>query len=543
MGDEGQTSRPVALIIGAGPAGLTAAYELLDRTDVTPIVFEATHAIGGISQTVDHGGNRIDIGGHRFFSKSARVMAWWQNILPLQGAPASDDLLLGRTPPLAAYAPQRAIRARRPSLLPGPDPATTDRVLLVRHRVSRILFLGRFFDYPLSLSRRTVANLGSRRLVRIVLSYLASVLRPVRPERSLEDFMVNRFGRELYRTFFRDYTLKLWGQPASRIKPEWGAQRIKGLSITKALLDPLRKWVDRGRSVDQQGVETSLITRFFYPKLGPGQLWEEVAERVVAAGGTVRRGQRVVQILHRDGRVTGVVVQDQSTGRSETVCGDCCISSMPVRDLVAAMGDAVPPDVRSAASGLQYRDFVTVGVLARRLLVRCEAGARSVNGLILDNWVYVQEPDVRMLRVQIFNNWSPYLVRDPSTVWLGLEYTCDQDDGFWGLADGEIRGFALCELEKIGFVAKEDVLDAVVIRVPKAYPGYFGSYDQLGLVRAYLDPFENLFLVGRNGMHRYNNADHSMLSAMAAVDAIASGETSKDAVWSVNADREYHEGK
>ena len=531
-----------AVIIGAGPAGLTAAYELLDKTDVKPVILEMTGDIGGISRTIDYKGNRIDIGGHRFFSRSDRVMRFWLDILPLQGGPAGDEAAAGSKLPTAEEMFAKYCGGRRGSEdadeRSGPDPEREDKVWLIRRRLSRIFFMRRFFDYPLSLSLRTVAGLGVLRTVRITLSYLKARLFAIRQERSLEDFFINRFGRELYRNFFKDYTQKVWGVPCSRIKPEWGAQRIKGLSIGRAIADAVRALIWRDTSIGQKRTETTLIRHFMYPKFGPGQLWQEVARKIESKGGVLRLGQKVTGLKSRDGRVIEVEVANQKTGETERVSADYFFSSMPVKDLIAAMGDSAPGSVREVAEGLVYRDFITVGLLLKHLKVRNET--KGV-GLVPDNWVYIQEKEVKLGRLQIFNNWSPYMVRDKDTVWLGLEYFCTEGDELWSKSDTEMAGFAAAELASIGIIDAEDVLDSVVIRVEKTYPAYFGSYERFDVIREYVDGFENLFLVGRNGMHRYNNQDHSMLTAMAAVGNVADGSTRKDNVWAINAEGDYHE--
>lgn len=522
------TNEKTVLIIGAGPAGLTAAYELLAHEGFRPIVFEKSRDIGGISKTVRYAGNRIDIGGHRFFSKSDWVMQWWQNVMPLQGQPARDDKLLQRDVPLS-------------SETDAPDPETSDRVMLVRNRLSRILFLRTFFDYPVSLSMNTVKGLGLWRMLKIGVGYMRARLFPIKPEKSLEDFFINRFGKELYGTFFKDYTEKVWGVPCDRIEAAWGAQRIKGLSITKAILHALKQGGKKG-DINQKGVETSLIEQFMYPKLGPGQLWEYVADDIQTRGGEIRFESEIVAIHHDGETITGVTVR-QKDGSETQIAGDYVISTMPVKELIAAMGERVPDTVREVGGGLLYRDFMTVGLLLDKLAIRNATEIPTVNDIVPDNWIYIQEPDVDVGRLQIFNNWSPYLVGDPEKVWVGMEYFCNEGDRLWGMDDETMKAYGIAELEKIGVIRSEDVYDSVVLRVPKAYPAYFGTYDRFETVKTYVDGFENLFLIGRNGMHRYNNMDHSMLSAKQSVENIVNGINDKDNIWNVNAEKEYHETK
>lgn len=522
-------TQPTALIIGAGPAGLTAAYELATRTDIKPVVLEASSMVGGLARTENHNGNRIDIGGHRFFSKSEEVMRWWLDVLPLQRVTAETDI---------------EVRYHKRSAhvhgsVDGPDPEATDRVMLVRPRRSRILHGRRFYDYPLSLSRATLGKLGIARAARIIISYLRSVARPIRDERTLEDFFINRFGRELYHTFFKSYTEKVWGVACDRIGAAWGAQRIKGLSVSRAIRHAVARALRPDGSLAQQGTETSLIERFLYPKLGPGQLWEIVAERVIGLGGEIVLNRQVAGVNWDGSRVTGLDMVDTTSGRAFSLRADHVFSTMPVRDLILAMDTRrpVPDEVRRVAGGLSYRDFISVGVL----LNRDHAASEAARDLANDTWIYVQEPHVQVGRIQVFNNWSPYLVRDPSTVWLGLEYFCNEGDGLWQLEDRAIGALAVGELEMLGLATAGDVLDTAVVRAPKAYPGYFGTYDDFDVVRAFTDGMANLHLIGRNGMHRYNNQDHSMLTAMRAVDNILAGRVDKSNLWSVNAEQEYHE--
>lgn len=519
-------TQKIAIIIGAGPAGLTAAYELLTRTDIKPIVIEKSDTMGGIARTVNYKGNRIDLGGHRFFSKSDRVMAWWLEMMPLQ---ANDNIA-----PAITYQGQ----SRRVEAAPaGPDPDEVEWVMLVRKRKSRIYFMRRFFDYPLRLNQDTLLKLGPVRVVRIGLSYLKAVAwRGVAQEENLEQFFINRFGRELYLTFFKSYTEKVWGVPCDQISAEWGAQRVKGLSIRKAIWHFLRGLVSHSQGIAQKETETSLIEQFLYPKLGPGQMWEEVARRVKAQGGEILTGLEVNRIYTEGERVTAVEAAGTECRRFE---GDYFFSTMPIQELVRALDVAVPPDMLAISEGLLYRDFLTVGLLVERLKITEGPGGH----LIKDNWIYIQEPEVLMGRLQIFNNWSPYLVADRSKVWLGLEYFCYETDPLWHKSDEELIALAVGELDQIGVIDRTDVLDGTVLRMPKTYPAYFGAYSRFDELRTYLDRFENLFLIGRNGMHKYNNQDHSMLTAMTAVENIVNHSSSKDNIWAVNTEMEYHEAK
>jgi protoporphyrinogen oxidase len=529
-------SNKTALIIGAGPAGLTAAFELLLRTDVRPLVLEKSEYMGGISRTVNYKGNRIDIGGHRFFSKSDRVMNWWMNVMPLEAR--TNSASNGST----SISYQNKTRDVATSAA-GPTPDSTDRVMLIRHRKSRIYFLRRFFDYPIKLSKETLSKLGMTRTVKIGISYMRAVTSQIKPEKSLEEFLINRFGRELYLLFFKSYTEKVWGVPCHEISAEWGAQRIKGLSITKAITHFVKSTFAAKKNGDlqQKDTETSLIEQFMYPKLGPGQLWEYVAETVQKKGGCVMTGWSVEQI-HTDGdRITGVLATHLETGEQRTFEADYFFSTMPIKELIGALDAPVPGNVREVSAGLMYRDFITVGLLLKRLQVRDDSP--NAAKLLSDNWIYIQEPDVLVGRMQIFNNWSPYMVADPSLVWVGLEYFCYETDELWKKPDDEMIALAKEEVERIGIISRQDVVDATVIRMPKTYPAYFGTYNRFGEIRDYVNQFSNLFLVGRNGMHKYNNQDHSMLTAMTAVDNIAAGITDKSNLWAVNTEMEYHEEK
>lgn len=514
-----EDNKRYAIIIGAGPAGLTAAYELLKNTDITPMVLEETEYIGGISRTAQYKGNRMDIGGHRFFTKSREVNNLWNELMPLQGAPSVDDKTLGVEKPLAAN---------------GPDPEKEDRVMLVRNRISRIFYLRKFFDYPISLKPETFKNMGFSRTVKAGFGYLGSCI-VKKKEDSLANFYINRFGRPLYEMFFEDYTEKVWGINPSNISADWGAQRVKGLSLMKAVWNVISKPF---RSKDK--VETSLIEQYYYPKMGPGQLYETLADEIRKRGGVIVMNTKVRDIIIENGKVSKVIAV--SAGKETEYAGEVFFSTMPIKDLVAGMGDSVPEDVKRISSELPYRDFITVGLLLKKLKLENKTKVKTLTGNVPDCWIYVQERDVRIGRIQIFNNWSPYMVKDPTnTMWVGLEYFCNEGDEFWNMSDEDFIKFAEDELIKIDVIDREDILDAVRIKMKKAYPAYFGTYAEFDTVKNYLDKIENLWCIGRNGQHRYNNMDHSMLTAIEAVRAVSEGKTDKSTVWNVNTEKEYHE--
>ena len=517
----------VAIIIGAGPAGLTAAIELQRHSAIKPIVIEADTQVGGLSRTVRYKGNRMDIGGHRFFSKSDRVMQWWLDLMPVEAGAAGDGEL--------------RYQGQHRSVPDGgqADPETDDLVMLVRQRKSRIYFMRRFFDYPIRLTADTLQKMGPLRTAMAGASYMRAALLPRRDERTLEDFFINRFGRELYETFFRSYTEKVWGVPCTEISAEWGAQRIKGLSLRGVVTHFVAKrFSGAGREdIAQKQTQTSLIEKFLYPKLGPGQLWEHAADLVCRNGGEIHYGIQIDSICANDDHIISVEGVD-AAGHRLTFTGDHFFSTMPVRDLIRSLSSPVPTEVREVSEGLVYRDFITVGLLVSKLKLTEPDGS-----LLKDNWIYVQEPDVLVGRLQIFNNWSPWLVADEDKVWIGLEYFCNDTDAVWKLSDEEMARLAAGEIAKIGIINAEDVEDAHVVRVPKTYPAYFGTYDRFHVIRNYVDRFENLYLIGRNGMHKYNNQDHSMLTAMTAVENIVNGIASKDNIWAINTEMDYHEEK
>jgi protoporphyrinogen oxidase len=467
-------SQPEVVIIGAGPAGLTAAYELASA-GVLATVLEADDVVGGISRTVERDGWRFDIGGHRFFTKVARVEALWREVLP------GGEFL------------------RRP-------------------RRSRILYRGRFFDYPLR-PWGALRSLGATEALRCVLSYVWARLRPPADQSHLEGWVAARFGYRLYRHFFKTYNEKVWGVAATEIQSDWAAQRIKNLSLANALLGGLRP----GRN---QREITSLIEEFDYPRLGPGMMWERCCELVEAAGSKVHLGQPVTRIRHRDGRA--VAVETTADGAvSDYPCTDL-VSSMPLPDLVRAMDPSAPPEVLAAADGLRFRDFLTVA------LVVPAAGAFG------DNWIYVHSPEVRVGRIQNFGAWSQWMVK-PGHTCLGCEYFVFAGDELWDLPDAHLVDLATRELNWLGLVGPGPVEAGYVVRMPKAYPVYDqGFHHGVAALRGWLAAHAaNVHPVGRNGMHRYNNQDHSMLTAMLTVENILTGAGHD--TWSVNVEGEYHE--
>lgn len=510
------------IIIGAGPAGLTAAFQLLNKTKIIPIILEESEFIGGISRTAVHKNNRMDLGGHRFFTKNKEIMDIWKGLMPVQGSPAMDDILLNKVLDWS---------------IDGPNPEREVKVLLKRKRISRIFFLRNFFDYPIALKKETFVNMGFVRTIKVAIGYLCSTIHK-RKENSLEDFYINRFGEPLYEMFFEDFTEKLWGVHPSKIAPDWGSQRVKGLSLFKVVLSVLAK-----PFTSFSNKETSMIEEFYYPKLGPGQLWETMAEEIIKMGGEIVFNTSVRKLSFTDSNS----VKLQTTNMmGEVVCysADTLFSSMPIKDLIEAMDDVPPWEVKKIASALPYRDFITVGLLLNKLRIKNTTKIKTMSNIVPDCWIYIQERDVKLGRLQIFNNWSPYLVDKPKdTVWIGLEYFCTEGDELWSMKNEEFINYAINELEKIEIVHREDVLDSTIIKVKKAYPAYFGSYNDFGKVKAYLNNIENLYCIGRNGQHRYNNMDHSMQTAIEAVNCYINPSKSKEIVWDVNAEQEYHEAK
>ena len=511
------------VIVGAGPAGLTAAYELLNKSkDYDVIVLEESNQVGGISKTVNYKGNRMDMGGHRFFSKDKRVNDWWEQMLPTQGKLPIDDIILQRKSTIKKG---------------GPNPNKEDKVMLKRNRLSRIFFNNKFFDYPISLKFSTIKNMGFGTTIIVGFSYLKACLFK-RKEESLEDFYINRFGKKLYSMFFENYTENLWGRHPREISPEWGAQRVKGLSIIAIIKDIFGKIFKK----KNRKVETSLIEEFSYPKLGPGELWEITAQKIENMGGKILLNSKVISI-HKNKNIIDNVTYLSDNNKNVIKC-DYFISSMPIKDLVTSMNN-VPKEYKDIAIDLPYRDYITIGVLLNKLNLKNETNTKTINNIIPDNWVYVHNKNVKMGRLQVYNNWSPYLVKDiNNTIWLGLEYFCNENDEMWNLSDDEFANMGIKEMIDMHLIDNEEnVLDYHVERVKKAYPAYFDSYKDIDILKEYLNKLDNLYCVGRNGQHRYNNIDHSMVTSFETVNNIINNIKDKSNIWNVNTENEYHEEK
>ena len=421
----------------------------------------------------------------------------------------------------------------------GPNPNEQDDVMLVRTRVSRIYFLKKFFDYPVTLKWQTLKNMGFIRTIKVGFSYLKAVIFK-RKEKSLEDFFINRFGKELYNMFFKNYTERLWGRKATDISSDWGAQRAKGVSISAVLKDMFNKVFGKK---NKDNTETSLIEEFWYPKYGPGQLWENLAKRIEEKGGKILKGYKVANINIKNNQIKSVECET-SIGKL-TIEGDIFISSMPLKDLVTGFkGERIPAKILDIAKGLPYRDFMTVGLLVNKLNLKNETNIKTLGNIVPDCWMYIHEPNTKILRLQIFNNWSPYMVKDAkNTVWIGLECTCQENDKYWNMSDEEFINLVSEELVKMGIIEKNDILDSHREKIKKAYPSYFDTYKDIDKLIVYLNKFENLYCVGRNGQHRYNNMDHSMVTSFETVKNIVNGVKDRTNIWSVNTEKEYHEVK
>lgn len=510
------------IIIGAGPAGLTAGYELLKQSNKYEIIIlEENNIVGGISKTVNYKGNRMDMGGHRFFSKDKKVNEWWENMLPLQSAPSYDDKILNRN----------IITNKN-----GKNPEAENEVMLKRNRVSRIFFDNKFYDYPISFKKETFINMGFVNTIKCGFSYLNSTVKKL-PESNLENFYINRFGKKLYSMFFEYYTENLWGRHPAEIDASWGTQRVKGVSISSIIKDIFSKTL----KIKNKKIETSLIEEFKYPKLGPGQLWEVTAEKIEAMGGKIIKNAKVTKIhKNHENIITSVTyIKDNKEYILET---NKLISSMPIKDLICGMNN-VPNKELKIAQGLPYRDYMTLGVLVSKINLKNTTKIKTINNIIPDCWVYVHDRRVKMGRFQVYNNWSPYLIKDiNNTIWLGLEYFTNEGENLWNMSEESFAKLCIDEMITIGLIdKKEDVLDYHLEKVKKAYPAYFDTYNEIDTLISYINQIDNLYCVGRNGQHRYNNLDHSMITSFETVKNIINNQKDKTNIWNVNTEKEYHE--
>lgn len=502
------------IIIGAGPAGLTAAYELSKTGNYHITVLEADNQVGGISKTVNHQGNLIDIGGHRFFSKSQKVLNWWAQFLPILDT--TRHLEIGYHSETQSL--DKILHKN------------SEGAMLVRKRKSRIYFNKKLFDYPLKLNPQLLLNLGLLKSYRIVKGIIYARIFPIKNERNLEDFFINNFGKELYQTFFKDYTQKVWGKSCTDLSSEWGRQRIKSLKVRDLVKHSVRKILIPGKF--RKEATRTLIEKFLYPAKGPGMLWEKVAKACQESGVVFLFQTKLTKLHMEDGMVTKVTYHTAQNSEIE-MDSDVVFSTMPIKNLIESIQGEVPKEVTEIAQKLEYRDFMIVGLELKTLRIEQEKGK-----LIKDNWLYIQEGEVKVGRLQIFNNWSPFM-SPANNIWIGAEYFCQHTDELWNMSDEKVIDFALTELSLIGILDKGQFLSGKVVRCPKAYPTYSGSYHRLNQVIDYLDTKKNLFLMGRNGLHKYNNQDHSMLTAFKAVELFEKGEMSKMEIWAINSDDEY----
>jgi protoporphyrinogen oxidase len=513
-----------AIIIGAGPAGLTAAYELLTKTDIIPIIIEQDTQPGGLSKTIDYHGNKMDIGGHRFFSKSEKVIKWWLHFLPLEPGNANN---------INIHYQGSDASFNINTKLPG----NKDGFMMLRQRKSRIYFQQKFFDYPLRVNLKTLQNLGFLKTFHMGCSYFYAKLFPLKDEQNLAQFYTNRFGKELYKTFFKDYTEKVWGVPCEKLPATWGKQRIKNLNVGKVLKHAFKSLFTSNKTIQQTGTSTSLIEQFMYPKYGPGQMWETVAKEIEALGGKIQYNTTLTSLNGNEaGKINSAELTNNITGEKQTISGDYFFSTMPIGELILKINKLlIPEEVQKVATSLEYRDFMIVGVLTNELAIK------EKNAKFTDNWIYIQDKNIKAGRIQFFHNWSPYMVNSPEDTWIGVEYFCNETDTFWHQDNKTIANFAISEMHSIHILNPQQVKDTLVVKVKKAYPSYFGGYKNFNIVQHFFDNISNLYLIGRNGMHRYNNSDHSMLTAMAAVENIITGRKDKKNIWEINTEDEYHE--
>ncbi len=508
------------IIIGAGPAGLSCAYSLIG-TDYTPIIIEADSSVGGLAKTIYENGNGTDIGPHRFYTKNDKIMNLWDKILPIQGALSCDDILTNRNIILNKN---------------GPDPEKENNVFLRRKRFSRIYYSNHFLDYPLKLNFQNLFALGISKTFIAGLSYLKSCFYKI-PETNLESYMINHFGKVLYELFFKDYTQKVWGVHPAEISKEWGVQRIKGISLSKILLNAFCLIF-----AIKQKKEISLTEEYFYPKLGSSQLWDAMAEKIKQSGGKIILNSEVIYVNKKGNKIVSVKVRNKN-GSIMELFGDIFVSSMPIKTLFTNMND-VPQKIYNSAANLSYRDFILVNFVTKKINLKNNTKFPTINNIAPDSWIYLQDKGIKAGRLDIINNFSPYIVKNyKENVVINLEYFCNENDEFWNESDENIINFAVSELKKLSVIDDGDIKTSKVIRIKKAYPSYFGSgYDKFEQIKDYINTFDNLYCIGRNGQHKYNNMDHSVLSGLTASRVIMK-DFDKNILWGINTDSEYQEFK
>ena len=500
------------IIVGAGPSGVAAALKLIKSKKYEVFIFEKENEVGGISRTINYKGNKIDIGGHRFFTKDEEVLNFWKEIMPLQGKKAFDE--------------------KEENIYEGEkDPNKEDNVLLKRRRISRIYYMNKFFEYPIKINKTTIKNLGIINTIKCAFSYLKACIIK-KKETNLENFYINRFGNRLYEMFFKTYTYKVWGKYPNEIDASWGKQRIKGISIKAVIKNALGLTKEK---------ETSLIEEFYYPKYGPGQMYTEIAKQFQQLGGKLFLNYKLISINKDFNTATF-----KAKNKIEKYKFDYIISSIPIVDLLNTFDFKVPKNIKEISNNLPYRSFITIGLLCKKINIKNNSKYITLGNIIPDCWIYIQDKNIKMGRLQIFNNWSPYLIKNNKTndkIWLGLEYFADEDDNFYNKPKKELIEFGINELEKMNFLSKENVLDSICIKQEKAYPAYFNSYKNFDKVKEYLNKFENLYCIGRNGQHRYNNMDHSIMTGLECAKNIINNNKDKANIWNINTKEEYHEEK
>jgi len=514
------------VIVGAGPAGLTTAYYLLKNTNekLNVILLEKEAMVGGISKTIDMDGYKIDTGIHRFFTKSDEVEKIWNELLPVQNKPAYDELLIDK---------------QREYSKEGSNPENEDKSFLIKDRVTRIYYGKKFYDYPVAINYNTIKNLGFINIIKVGFSYIKSCLIKL-PEDSLENFYINRFGKTLYNMFFKSYTEKVWGLAPKNISADWGAQRVKGLSVGKAILEFFHKPQDSKKG------ETSLISSFKYPKLGTGQMYEEMKNEIEKMGGKILFNSSIDEFICENNKIKKIKYHNKN--KEKTLNVDILVSSMPIKDLFMQFsGIDIPKNIFDIATNLPYRNFMAVGFLVDDFKLKNKTKIKTLMDVIPDSWIYIHEPSLKVGRLQIFNNWSPYLFKNKEEckdkVMCTLEYFSSDNDVYWNMSDKDFIEFATKEAIELGLFDRKNILKTIRIKIDKAYPAYFGTYKDFDKVKDFLNNIDNLYCIGRNGQHRYNNMDHSILTGIEAAKSIMNNSRNKDIIWKVNTEKDYHEEK